>query len=194
MLEIGIDRTVSGLDHRERCLQIGAVDRYRGAHRGVGGRSAGKLDDHLGDGRQPALERGDGVGQQIVVEDVVAVHARHVMGERGQKAGAILARRAVDQDRALVLRQRLEIAGEEIQVTLVERRAAIIAEHIVAKRAFADVGGADELDERIGTGLIAVVFDQPGGEPIVATRGGALAFLTAPQIDDDRDIQGGDGG
>jgi hypothetical protein len=70
------------------------------AHRRVG-RPAAQLDlEDVGELGSATGEAFLVVGQQVVVDHVVVAHAGHMVGQGGQQARAVLARRAMDQHRA----------------------------------------------------------------------------------------------
>jgi hypothetical protein len=110
------------------------------------------------------------------------LHAQHMMGQRRQQAGAVLARRAVDQHRAAALGQGLEVLREQGAVPRLERRLVVIVEIEVAHAGRREVGLAQEGQVR-RLGLVAqIAEDHPGRKALMPARGLAVPLPRSPQV------------
>jgi len=134
VVQVAVERAVSLAHRRESFGQVLRLDPHRGHQGLVRGDAAGRLAHRVADHRQARDEPLGLVGQQVVRLDVVVVHACNVVGEGADDAGPVLARRAVHQDCALAFDQRLEVAAIEVDVAVLERRVAVIVQHVVAER------------------------------------------------------------
>ena len=85
--------------------------------------------------------------------------------------------------------QDLEIAAVEIDDPRVERRIAVVLEHVAVERGVGEVGGGDVGDPRILFRIADVVADHLAGKGGVPARGVALALVAAAKVDDHRQAQ-----
>src|SRR5690606_23737914 len=105
-------------------------------------RAAGHGLELAGDRGGAAGEVDGGVGQQIVLDHVVAVDAEQVVGQGGEQASAVLAGGAVDQHGAVGPGQGAEIAAEQVEVGGFERQFPIGVGHEAAAGVHGQVGGS----------------------------------------------------
>ena len=114
------------------------------------------------------------------------MHPGQVVRQGRQDAGPVLARRAMDQHRTLGRGQGAEIAGEEVKVTGLERRRAVIGEHVTPKRRFAQIRPADMRLPSVLLVAADVIVDDLSDEARVPPRWVPQSLAPAPQINDHR--------
>ena len=180
---------MSRLDLGQGRVQIGGLDAQEGHHRIVGGDAAGHLLQLPRDRRRPSGQVHRRIGQQIVLDHVVARHAQQMMGQSGQEPRPILARRTVDQHRSVLIGQGLEIAAEYIPVRRIERQAAIGVLHEPPAGRRREVLGLQKGDVGRLHPVVDPALDHPA-RPAVRTARRLVATLAGPtQIDHRADIQ-----
>ena len=182
---------MTGIDLVESRFEIVRQHAQKGLYRFHRRGSAGVFPECLLDPRGPLLDPGGGIGQDIVLVDVVVMDAHDLVCQGRQQPGPVLARGAVDHHRPFGGCHGLEVAAVEIEMSRLEGNAAIFLDHEPAHGGGGQLIVGDKGHVRRDTHIADVIVDHPRGEGGRPTGGFPLPLALAAQIDDGGEAQTG---